>query len=170
MMPAAPNTDNTATTPAQRSAPQRLIERLTARAYRPVPSDFLIYFRLVFAAVMLSYVVMYFRNGYIDMYYVDPKFHFTWYGFSWVRPWSPTGMHVHYAVMGVLCVLMAIGLFYRLAAAAFALCFTYVFLLDKVQYQNHYYLIMMLSWIMAILNKKITNINKLKTPKKKFIN
>ena len=119
--------------------------------FRPAPIDFLVYFRLVFAAIMLLYVVMYLHYDYVGFYYVQPKFLFKWFGFSWVTPWSGQGMYDHYYVMAGLAVLMAVGLFYRLAAFGFALCFTYVFLLDRAQYQNHYYLIMLMSWVMAIV-------------------
>lgn len=116
-----------------------------------MPIDFLVYFRLVFSLVMAAYVVMYLRKGYVSFYYIEPTYLFKWYGWSWVQPWPGDGMYYHFYVMGALCGLMFVGLCYRLAAIAFALAFTQVFLLDRIQYQNHYYLIVIMCWIMAIV-------------------
>jgi hypothetical protein len=30
----------------------------------------------------------YFSNGWIDGYFIAPEFHFTYYGFGWVKPWA----------------------------------------------------------------------------------
>jgi hypothetical protein len=51
----------------------------------------------------------------------------------------------------VLAVCIAAGCCYRLACILFAAGFTYVFLLDATNYQNHYYLIILLSWALAIV-------------------
>ncbi len=60
-------------------------------------------------------------------------------------------MLIHFAAMGILALLIAIGLFYRLASLLFFLSFTYVFLLDKAYYLNHFYLIALLSFLLAVV-------------------
>jgi hypothetical protein len=60
-------------------------------------------------------------------------------------------MYLHFWVMGVLALLMALGLFYRVAAPLFYLAFTYVFLLDKAYYLNHFYLIVLLSFLLCLI-------------------
>ena len=60
-------------------------------------------------------------------------------------------MHVHFVVMGLLAVAIAIGLLYRLACALYFLSFAYVFLLDQAQYLNHYYLVLILCLLMVFL-------------------
>ena len=47
--------------------------------------------------------------------------------------------------------MIACGLFYRLAAALFFLGITYVFLLDTAMFQNHLYLISLLSFLMIFV-------------------
>ena len=59
-----------------------------------------------------------------------------------------------YAVYVVLCICaacIAFGLFYRLSACLFFLLFTYVELLDKAFYLNHYYLVSLLTFWMALV-------------------
>jgi hypothetical protein len=43
------------------------------------------------------------------------------------------------------------GLWYRPASALFAAGFTYVFLLERARYLNHFYLFSLISWIMTIV-------------------
>lgn len=108
-------------------------------------------FRVAFGAVMAVEVWHYFTNGWIGEYFVDPSFHFTYYGFGWVRPWPETWMYVHFAALGALSVFIAFGFLYRLSAALFFLGFTYVFLLDQTYYLNHFYLICLISLLLVFV-------------------
>ena len=51
-----------------------------------------------------------------------------------------------FSALAILGLCIAAGCCYRVACVLFALGFTYVFLLDATNYQNHYYLIILLSW------------------------
>jgi vitamin K-dependent gamma-carboxylase-like protein len=82
---------------------------------------------------------------------VWPAFHFKYYGFEWVEPWRGRGMELHFAGLGVLAFCLMLGLFYRLAATLFFLGFAYVFLLDQAYYLNHFYLIVLLSFVLAVV-------------------
>jgi vitamin K-dependent gamma-carboxylase len=70
---------------------------LLARAFAPVDNASLVCFRVAFGAAMIVEVVRYFDHGWIGSYYVKPAFHFTYYGFAWVKPWPGAGMYVHFA-------------------------------------------------------------------------
>src|SRR6185369_6249777 len=93
----------------------------------------------------------YLASGRVRSWYIQPRFHFTWYGYEWVRPWAGSGMYLHFVALALLAGAIAFGFCYRLAALLFAAGFTYVFLLDATNYQNHYYLILLLSWWLVIL-------------------
>ncbi|NNE72015.1 MAG: HTTM domain-containing protein [Rhodothermales bacterium] len=117
----------------------------------PIDAAPLAYFRIVFGAIMVWEVYRYWSKGWIERYYIEPEIFFTYPGFGWVAPWEGVGMHMHFAVLGVLAAFVALGLAYRLAAPLFALGFWYVFLLDQSNYLNHFYLIGLLATIMAFL-------------------
>src|SRR5690606_24228417 len=72
-------------------------------------------------------------------------------GFHWLRPWKGNGMYIHFAVLGVLALWIMVGFLYRLSAVLFFLGFTYVFLLDRSTYLNHFYLIALLSFLMILV-------------------
>lgn len=124
---------------------------LVRRLFAPVDLAPLVYFRMVFGAVMLWEVTRYFRYGWIERYYIEPIFHFTYYGFGWVHPWPGIGMYLHFGALGVLAVCIGLGLWYRASAVLFFLDFTYVFLLEQANYLNHFYLIALVSFLMIFL-------------------
>lgn len=124
------------------------LQRLCVRLLEPVDNSFLIFFRVVFGAIMLWEVYRYFTHGWISRYYIEPTVYFTYYGFSWVKPWPGEGMYVHFFILGVVATCILIGFFYRIATTLFFLGFSYVFLLDQTRYLNHFYLVSLISFLL----------------------
>ena len=108
-------------------------------------------FRIVFGLLGLAAVVRLAANGWIAQLYLEPAHHISYHGFSWVQPWPAWGMYLHFALLGLASVGVALGYRYRLSMAAFFLLFTYVELIDRTTYLNHYYLLSLLSLIMMFL-------------------
>jgi hypothetical protein len=106
----------------------------------PVDAASLAIVRIVLGAVIAWDAERYFTHGWLEEYYIRPKWHFTYLYFDWVRPWPGEWMYVHFAGLLVAAVLVAAGLYYRFAAAVVFVAYTYVFLLEKSVYMNHYYL------------------------------
>lgn len=133
------------------SSPADRIQSLWTGLFAPVDISFLVLFRITLSAAMLWTVWEFFSHDSIAKDYIRPPFHFTYHGFSWVKPWAGIGMYVHCVALGVLAILFGIGLLYRLSATLVFLGFTYVFLLEKALYLNHYYLMCLLCFIMIFL-------------------
>jgi hypothetical protein len=114
----------------------------------PVDAASLGVFRIVLGAMIAWDAVRFWQFDWIDEYYVLPKWHFTYLYFSWVRPLPGVGMYIHFAALFVLAVLVAVGLYYRAAIVLLFLAYTYVFLLEKSVYMNHYYLIALLCFLL----------------------
>lgn len=83
--------------------------------------------------------------------FLDPSFHFTYAGFGWVQPWAGAGMYIHFTVLALLAVALALGVAHRIAAPLLAAGFLYVFLLDKTEYLNHYYAAILLLALLALI-------------------
>ena len=128
-----------------RAAPASRLQRLFA----PVDVASLACFRIAFGALMVADVFRYWST--IEETFIRPTFHFTYYGFDWVRPWPGDGMYVHFAVMGVAAAFVSLGLFYRAAASVFFLAFSYMFLIEQARYLNHFYLIALVSFLMIFV-------------------
>ncbi len=133
------------------SPPSAPLRRLRDRLFAPLDIASLVCFRIAFGALMLWEILHYFAYDWIKRDYIDPKFHFTYYGFGWVHPWPGAGMYLHFAVLGVLAACIAIGFFYRISATLFFIGFAYVFLLDETRYLNHFYLICLISFLMICI-------------------
>jgi vitamin K-dependent gamma-carboxylase-like protein len=153
-MSAAAAKGRTAPAGTETAAPRSVAQawrRLVHAALAPVDIASLACFRVAFGAVMVWEVYRYFSKGWIARYYIDPEFHFTYYGLGWVKPWPGDGMYVHFAVLGLAAAGVMLGLFYRLSASLFFLCFTYVFLLDQARYLNHFYLVSLVAFLLIFL-------------------
>jgi hypothetical protein len=111
----------------------------------------LVVFRMAFGGILAVLVLRYFIHGWIDAQFHAPRFFFPWEGLEWIRPWPRPWMHVHFAALGLLALGIAAGAFYRASCALFCAGFTYVHLIDKTNYLNHYYLISLLTGLMAFL-------------------
>ncbi|MCA9661967.1 MAG: HTTM domain-containing protein, partial [Myxococcales bacterium] len=126
-------------------------QRLRAALLRPVDVAGLAAFRALFGALMLASTIRFAANGWIHDLYVAPAVHFHFWGFAWVEPLGALGMQAVFVALGGLAILVALGLFYRPAIALFFVLFTYVELIDKAAYLNHYYFISALSLLMIAL-------------------
>lgn len=107
-------------------------------------------FRIVLGTLLFVGVLRFWWNGWIESLYISPRYHFTFYGFEFVRPLG-TYTYLLFAVCGVAALLVALGWFYRVAAVVLFCSFTYIELIDKSTYLNHYYFISMICLMMIFL-------------------
>lgn len=129
-----------------------------SRLTRPTSVAPLVVFRIAFGIMMFAALVRFVSKGWVDTLFIQPSYFFTFYGFDWVKPLSSAGMYTVFAIMMLCSLLIATGLFYRLSSIIFFLLFTYVELIDKTNYLNHYYFISIMAGIMCLLpaNKAIS--------------
>jgi vitamin K-dependent gamma-carboxylase len=109
------------------------------------------FFRICFGLLMVKHVLEYLVGGRLRRQFLEPTFHFKYEGFEWVTPGSPALLYAVFIGLAVAAAMIACGLFYRWAAALFFLGITYVFLLDTATFQNHLYLISLVSFLMIFV-------------------
>ncbi|MEX1269802.1 MAG: HTTM domain-containing protein [Balneolaceae bacterium] len=107
-------------------------------------------FRIFFGLLMLFSMIRFAANGWIEKLYIEPSFFFSYYGFEWIQPLGNFTWLI-FAVCGVSALLVSIGYKYRISIVVFFLSFTYIELMDKTTYLNHYYFISVLSFLMIFL-------------------
>ena len=134
---------------------KRLTEQFSKRILEPQDVASLVVFRVSFGLLMFWEVTRFFYFGWVEELYAKPQFHFQYEWFSWIVPFPGNGMYLLFAALGILALMIAFGLFYRTATILFFLGYTYVFLLDQAFYNNHFYLICLLSFVLVLapLNK-----------------
>lgn len=111
----------------------------------------LVLFRVLFGAMMLGSIVRFMLKGWIFELYIKPTFYFTYYGFEWVKPLGEIGMYVLFIVMALAALMLMLGFMYRFSAILFFIIFTYVELIDKSNYLNHYYFVSIVSFLLILL-------------------
>lgn len=121
---------------------------MTGIKKEPVSIAPLVTFRIVFGLLMFFSILRFWWRGWVTAVYVTPTFHFTYWGFEWVKPLGNLGMHLVFLCMALSALLITLGCFYRIAAILFFLTFTYVELIDVTTYLNHYYFISLVAFIM----------------------
>lgn len=125
-------------------------------------------FRLLFGVMMFGSIIRFWLNGWIETLYLTPKFFFSYYGFEWVKPLGEF-TYLLFIICGLAALMVAAGYQYRLAIITFFLSFTYIELMDKTTYLNHYYFISILSFLMIFLPAaSYFSIDAWKNPKKIF--
>ena len=107
-------------------------------------------FRIGFGIMMFASIIRFWLNGWIEKLYITPKFHFSYYGFEWVKPLGDF-TYLLFVICGISAIFVALGYKYRIAIITFFLSFTYIELMDKTTYLNHYYFISILSFLMIFL-------------------
>ncbi|MEE4121111.1 MAG: HTTM domain-containing protein, partial [Paracoccaceae bacterium] len=118
---------------------------------RPVPALSLAVFRIALGAMLVWDCWRFIKYDRVWRYWVAPEFHFTYPGFHWVHPLPEPWIHVAWLAMGLFALLVMLGLFYRVAIVALTVTFSYFFLLDKVEYLNHFYLVILFLILMCFL-------------------
>ena len=107
-------------------------------------------FRIFFGLMMFASIVRFWANGWIEKLYIQPSFFFSYYGFEWVKPLG-SYTYLLFVICGLSSLMVAFGYKYRWAIITFFLSFTYIELMDKTTYLNHYYFISILSFLMIFL-------------------
>lgn len=107
--------------------------------------------RMAFGLIMLISTIRFMAKGWVYEFYVAPKFYFPFFGLEWVKPLPEAAMYVVFGVMAVSSLFILLGLFYRVSISAFFLCFTYVELIDKTYYLNHYYFVSIFTFLLLLV-------------------
>ncbi|TNE53001.1 MAG: HTTM domain-containing protein [Bacteroidetes bacterium] len=111
----------------------------------------LVNFRIIFGLLMLFGVSRFVLKGWVSDLYIEPEFHFSYYGFEWVEALPGNWMYLPFLIMFLSCIGIILGAFYRLSTILFFGCFTYVELIDKSYYLNHYYFVSLIAFLLIFL-------------------
>lgn len=127
------------------------IKKVYALLVKPTSILPLAIFRMAFGFLMCFSQLRFISKGWVEDCYIDPKFHFTYQYFDWIQPFNSTTM---YAIIigSALCALcIGLGLFYRVATVLFFISFTYLELIEKSWYLNHYYFASLIAFLLIVL-------------------
>lgn len=95
-------------------------------------------------------MIRFWSKGWIESLYIKPHYFFSFYGFEFVKPLGQY-TYILFLICGLSALLVAVGLFYRIAIVMLFLSFTYIELMDKSTYLNHYYFISLVCFLLIFL-------------------
>ncbi|HEX5661088.1 MAG TPA: HTTM domain-containing protein, partial [Polyangiales bacterium] len=124
----------------------RAHERLSA----PVDAASLGAFRALLGVVLLVSIVRALEKDVVAQGFVAPQYFFPYYGLAWL-PAPGAAASAIYGVLALLGLGLTLGVYTRLAAALFALGFSYLHFVDVTHYLNHYYLVTLLTGLLALV-------------------
>jgi len=119
--------------------------------FKHIDNSGLIIFRIIFGLLCALEAFGAIFTGWIRRTLIEPEFTFSFIGFEWLQPLPGNWMYVYYFIMGLLGLCIMLGYKYRFSMLMFALMWTATYLMQKSSYNNHYYLLMLLSYLMVFL-------------------
>ncbi len=121
------------------------------RLFQPVDNSPLIIFRIIFGFLLAYNFSTALFNGTIYRDFIQPPFTFTYIGFEFLHPLPGYGMYYYVAAMVILALMIMLGAWYRITIICFTLMWSILYLMQKSGYNNHYYLMVLLCWIMIFM-------------------
>ncbi len=116
--------------------------------FRHIDNTPLTVFRIIFGLLLFLESVGAIFTGWITRALVEPKFTFNFIGFDFLQPLPGNGMYYYYLIMGIFGFCVMIGYRYRFAIISFFILWSASYLMQKSSYNNHYYLVCLLSFLM----------------------
>ncbi|SEP72491.1 Vitamin K-dependent gamma-carboxylase [Hyunsoonleella jejuensis] len=120
-------------------------------AFRHIDNSQLVVFRVFFGLLCFLESFGAILTGWLKQSLVVPKFTFTFIGFEWLQVFQGEGMYLYYGAMSIFGLLIMVGYKYRFSMIGFTLLWTGSYLMQKSSYNNHYYLLMLVSAIMVFM-------------------
>ncbi len=119
--------------------------------FRHIDNSPLVIFRIIFGLLLFLESWGAIVTGWVQKTMIEPQFTFNFIGFDFLQPLPGWGMYYYYIIMGIFGFFVMLGYRYRLSMIAFFLMWSASYLIQKTSYNNHYYLTMLLSFLMIFL-------------------
>ncbi|NNJ88563.1 MAG: HTTM domain-containing protein [Eudoraea sp.] len=119
--------------------------------FKKVDNGSLIIFRIFFGILISLESFGAILTGWVRRTLIEPSFTFSFIGFEWLQPLPGNGMYFYFVIMGILGIFIAIGFKYRWSIILFTLLWSAVYLMQKTSYNNHYYLLILISFLMCFM-------------------
>lgn len=123
---------------------------ITRFFYRPVHIYPLALFRIIFGALMVLQSIKYFYLDIIQKEYVAPLVHFKWV--TWLPELPGMANYIPFTLILISAIGITLGYKFRLSSITFTVSYTYIFLIEMAGYTNHFYFILLMSFLLSLTN------------------
>jgi vitamin K-dependent gamma-carboxylase len=121
------------------------------RLFLQIDNAPLIIFRIFLGFLLACETFGAILTGWVKSNMVEPKFTFSHIGMDWLQPLPGYGMYGYFAAMGILGIMVMAGYKYRWTLGLFTVLWAGVYFMQKTSYNNHYYLLLLVCFIMLFL-------------------
>ncbi|MEP6951528.1 MAG: HTTM domain-containing protein [Ginsengibacter sp.] len=121
------------------------------RLFKEVDNSPLIAFRIIFGSLLCYHVSDALLNGTVYKNFIQPPFTFNFIGFDFLQPLPGHGMYFYFGLMVLLTFMIILGAWYRLSMAGFTILWAGIYFMQKSDYNNHYYLVLLLCFLMVFM-------------------
>lgn len=120
----------------------------------PVSGQSLAFMRIAFGFFLVWDIVLelFYGENEILYKYIQTPFHLKHWLFTWVEAWpNLTIAYIHYWAMLIASFFVMIGFYFRTSVIIAMALFSYIFFIDMTHYLNHYYLMIVIGILLAML-------------------
>lgn len=117
--------------------------------FQRIDNSSLIIFRIFFGILISLECFGAIATGWVNRNLIAPKFKFPFIDFDFLQPLPGNGMYFYFGLMGLMGICIALGFKYRASMITFTTMWTATYLMQKTAYNNHYYLLILISLIMC---------------------
>lgn len=119
--------------------------------FKNIDNSPLIVFRIFFGFLIACESFGAIITGWVKRVLIEPEFTFSFIGLEWLQPLPGYGMYFYFISMGLFGIAIMLGYRYRIAIIAYTILWAGVYFMQKTSYNNHYYLLLIISFYMIFL-------------------
>lgn len=119
--------------------------------FKEIDNSPLIVFRIFFGFLVTCESFGAILTGWVKRVFIEPQFTFSFIGFEWLQPLPGVGMYLYFIAMGIFGLAIMLGYQYRIAIISYTILWTGAYFMQKSAYNNHYYLLLLISFLMIFL-------------------
>ena len=141
------------------------------RFSEPVNGKYLGWFRTIAFGLMALEVIQFSQRGYLQSFLVETKVRFPYEMIPVSVDFTQAGLNMLLGMIIFSAILCSIGLFYKYARWVFFLSFTFFFFQDKMLWNNHWYLFLLIGISSLVLDlNRVFSLDAVLAPKTKTEN
>lgn len=119
------------------------------KAFKKIDNSSLIVFRIFFGIIFFAESIGALLLKWVDRNFIETTTNFTFMGFEWLLLIQNETMYVVFLLMALAAMGVALGYKYRFSIVLLTILWSVVYFGQKTSYNNHYYLMWLISLIMC---------------------
>lgn len=119
--------------------------------FKSIDNSPLIVFRIFFGFLIACESFGAIMTGWVKKVLIEPQFTFSFIGLDWLQPLPSNLMYGYFVLMGILGIFIMLGLKYTYSIITYTFLWAGVYFMQKSSYNNHYYLLLLISFCMIFL-------------------